>query len=119
MFPWSYDHWKTTNPADEELGDSVMDKWAKRADGEGSPNRFRKLEDGNWGIMTTEPYAEGEECLVERKDGTCELLRVGQHVMTTEYGEQVYRIGRSGRKSKPVKPAPPAGKPLPDDDLPF
>jgi hypothetical protein len=74
-------------------------------------NRFRKLDDGSWGIVCEEHYEPGEEAVVERKDGTCEILRVGEWVATAANGDNLYRIARSV--------AAPKAKPTNPEDLPF
>ena len=84
-------------------------------------NRFRKLDDGTWGVQCEGEEAEGTEVEVTRRDGTTERLVLGEWVSTNEYGEQLYRIARSlgGKRAGRLAPSAPANKPMFDDEVPF
>jgi hypothetical protein len=86
-------------------------------------NRFRKLDDGTWGIACEERYERGEEALVERRNGTSEVLRVGDFIGTSGYGEHIYRImpmvGDARTGPAPARKLPPINPQSDKDEVPF
>ena len=89
-------------------------------------NRFRRLDDGRWGLACEERYERGEEVLVERKDGTTDMVKVGEYLGMNDFGDYLHRIWNQGndRAASAPQPAPApapasAAKNLPDDEIPF
>lgn len=73
-------------------------------------NRFRKLDDGSWGLACDAVYARGEDVAVERRDGSTEVLQAGEYVGTNQYGDHLHRIWNQGndRAAGGPRPAPSA-----------